>query len=119
MSASNAINEGLGLAASPNYSLDQILKQTNLQTKGGGFRRVLGAVVGGVGNIFAPGIGGLIGSAISGSGGGINTAGLMGDTNQFIQLQQQMYVQQEAYETASAVMKSRHDAAMSSIQKMS
>ena len=118
MSASNAINIGLGLAASPNYSLDQILRQTNLQTKGGGFRRVLGAVVGGVGNIFAPGIGGLIGSAIGGSGG-INTAGLMGDTNKFLQLQQQMYLQQEAFETASAVMKSRHDAAMSSIQKMS
>jgi outer membrane lipoprotein SlyB len=118
MSASNAINEGLALA-SPNYSLNQILQQTNPQNKGGAFRKVLGAVVGGVGNMFAPGIGGLIGSAIAGRGGGINTGGLMGDTNQFLQLQQQMYVQQEAFETASAVMKSRHDAAMSSIQKMS
>ena len=118
MSASNAINQALGMVASPNYNLNQILQQTNLQTKGGGFRRVLGAVVGGVGNVLAPGIGGLIGSAIAGSGG-INTAGLMGDTKQFLQLQQQMYVQQEAFETAAAVMKSRHDVAMNSIQKMS
>ena len=117
MSAGNAINTALGLASSPNYSIDQILQQTNPQTKGGGFRKVLGAVVGGVGNIFAPGIGGLIGSAIGGSGG-LN-AGLMGDTNKFVQLQQQMYLEQEAFETASAVLKSRHDAAMSSIQKMS
>lgn len=117
MSANNAINQALAMAASPNYNLNQILQQTNLQTKGGGFRRVLGAVVGGMGNVLAPGVGGLIGNAIAGSGG-INTAGLMGDTNQFIQLQQQMYLQQEAYETASAVMKSRHDAAMNSIQKI-
>jgi len=118
MSASNTINTALRLAASPNYSIDQILQQTNPQNKGGGFRRVLGAVVGGVGNIFAPGIGGLIGSAIAGSGG-LNTSGLMGDTTAFLQLQRQMNLEQEAFETASAVLKSRHDAAMASIQKMS
>lgn len=118
MSTSNAINTALGLGASPTYNLDQILQQTSPQTKGVGFRRVLGALVGGAGNIFAPGLGGLIGQAIAGSGG-VNTAGLMGDTNQYLQLQQQMYLQQESFETASAIMKSRHDAAMSSIQKMS
>jgi len=40
--------------ATPNYSIDQILQATQPAKQPGGFRKVLGAVVGGVGNMFAP-----------------------------------------------------------------
>ena len=117
-------------ASTPNYSLDQILQSTQPKQPGA-FRRILGSVVGGVGNLVAPGIGGLIGGVISGGslggilgGGGIGgsltlgSGGLMGDVNQFLQLQQQMGQQQELFETASAIVKSRHDAAMASIRNI-
>jgi|SRR6516225_8353070 hypothetical protein len=116
-------------ASTPNYSLDQILQSTQAPKQPGAFRRVLGSVVGGLGNMFAPGIGGLIGGVIGGGslggilgGGGVGgtlsvgSGGLMGDTMQFLQLQQQMSQQQELFETASAIVKSRHDAAMASIR---
>jgi hypothetical protein len=35
---------------------------------------------------------------------------------QYLNLQQQMSAEQEAFETASAVIKSRHDASMASIR---
>jgi hypothetical protein len=118
-------------ASTPNYSLDQILQSTQAPKQPGAFRRVLGSVVGGLGNMFAPGIGGLIGGVIGGGslggilGGGsiggtlsIGSGGLMGDTEQFLQLQQQMAQQQELFETASAIVKSRHDAAMASIRNI-
>jgi hypothetical protein len=114
----STINTALSMASSPNYSIDQILQATQPAKQPGGFRRVLGAVVGGVGNVVAPGIGGLIGSAISGTGG-INQSGLMGDTMQFLQLQRQMNMEQQAFETASAVMKARHDASMAAIRNIS
>ena len=88
-------------------------------------------MVGGLGNVFAPGIGGLIGGVISGGtlggilgGGGLSgslsvgSGGLLGDVTQFLQLQQQMGQQQELFETASAIVKSRHDAAMASIRNI-
>ncbi len=112
------ITNALNMASAPNYSIDQILRSTTPTKQPGGFRKVLGAVVGGVGNMFAPGLGGVIGSAISGAGG-INQSGLMSDTTQFLQLQQQMNMEQRAFETASAVMKSRHDAAMAAIRNIS
>jgi hypothetical protein len=116
-------------ASTPNYSLDQILQSTQPKQPGA-FRRILGSVVGGVGNLVAPGVGGLIGGVISGGsiggilgGGGLSGAlsvgsGLMGDTEQFLQLQQTMAQQQELFETASAIVKSRHDAAMASIRNI-
>jgi hypothetical protein len=111
-------------AASPNYSIDQILQATQPPKQPGAFRKVLGAVVGGVGNMFAPGIGGLIGGAIGGGilGGGIGGSLTLGsggnDPMQFLQLQQQMSMQQEAFESVSAVMKSRHDASMAAIRNV-
>jgi hypothetical protein len=118
-------------ASTPNYSLDQILQATQPPKQPGAFRRILGSVVGGVGNLVAPGIGGLIGGVIGGGsiggilgGGGlggslsVGTGGLMGDTEQFLQLQQTMAQQQELFETASAIVKSRHDAAMASIRNI-
>jgi outer membrane lipoprotein SlyB len=113
------INSALSMISpSSNYSIDQILQATQPAKQPSGFRRVLGAVVGGVGNMFAPGIGGLIGSAIAGNSG-INASGLMGQTMQYLQLQQQMNAEQEAFETASAVVKARHDASMSAIRNIS
>lgn len=112
------VNTALAMASSPNYSLQQILQSTQQQSKPSGFRRVLGAVAGGVGNIFAPGLGGMIGSAIGGTAG-INQTGLLNQSMQYLQLQQQMNMEQEAFEAASAIMKSRHDASMDSIRNIS
>ena len=77
----------------------------------------LGGVVGGVGNIFAPGLGGIIGSAISGSSG-FGSSGLMNDSMQYLQLQKQMNQEQQAFETASSVLKARHDASMAAIRNI-
>ena len=115
------INNALGMISSPNYNLNQILQATQPAKQAGKFRQFLGAAVGAVGNMFAPGIGGMIGSAISGGIGGIGGigGGLMGDTAGYLQLQQQMDAQTEAFQTASSVMKARHDAAMAAIRNIS
>jgi predicted lipid-binding transport protein (Tim44 family) len=110
----SSILSGVG---TPNYSLDQIVQATQPQPQPSGFRRVLGGIVGGVGNMFMPGIGGLIGGAISGTSG-INQTGLLGDSMKFLQLQQQMSVEQEAFQAVSAVVKSRHDSAMDAIRNI-
>ncbi len=107
------ITDPLNMALTPGYSIDQILQSTQQQSQPSGFKRVLGGLLGGVANVFAPGIGGLLGGALGGTGlTGSNPA-------QFLQLQQQMNMQQEAWETASAVMKCRHDASMSAIRNIS
>lgn len=112
----------LNTAASPNYNIDQILQATQPAKQPGGFRKVLGAVVGGVGNMFAPGIGGIIGGAIGGAVGGglsgVDPSGMFGQSMQYLQLQQQMSMEQQAYEAVSAVMKSRHDASMAAIRNV-
>ena len=117
------INNALGMISSPNYNLNQILQATQPAKQPGKFRQFLGAAVGAVGNMFAPGIGGMIGSAIyggiGGGIGGIGGGGLMGDTDGYLQLQQQMDAQTEAFQTASSVMKARHDAAMAAIRNIS
>lgn len=110
-SALNALNS----ASSPDYNIEQLLQSTTPISQPSAFRRILGGVVGGLGNMVMPGVGGLIGSAISGNSGG---GGLTGNTMQYLQLQQQMNAQSEAYETASAVMKSRHDASMAAIRNI-
>jgi hypothetical protein len=132
----NPINSAPNAAVTPTYSIDQILQATQPPKKPSGFRRVLGSLVGGVGNMFAPGIGGLIGNAISGGAlsgnsisglgglGGISSipgvaAGVEGQTMQMLQLQAQMAQEQEVFETVSSVMKSRHDASMAAIRNIS
>jgi len=60
------INNALAMASSPNYNINQILQATQPAKQPGRFRQFLGAAVGAVGNMFAPGIGGMIGGAISG-----------------------------------------------------
>jgi hypothetical protein len=114
-----SVQRGIGAAYTPNYRIEDILRATEppAQKKSGGFRKVLGAVAGGVGNIFMPGIGGAIGNFIS--GGKLDSTGLMGnETMQFLELQRQMQMESRAFETASAVMKSRHDAAMAAVRNM-
>jgi len=110
------IATALSMASSPNYSIDQILQATQAQTQPSGFRRVLGGLLGGVGNMFAPGIGGLIGNAIG--GGATTQAGMMAQSMQYLQFQQQISMETEAFETASAVVKARHDAAMAAIRNV-
>jgi hypothetical protein len=117
-------NYGLGLPASPNYSIDQILEATQPQPQPSAFRRVLGGLVGGIGNMLMPGIGGMIGNAISGTGGmtgGMNmgqSGGVLGDSMKYIQLQAEMTKEQEQYEAISAVIKSRHDSCMDAIRNI-
>jgi hypothetical protein len=107
--------DGINMAGSSGYSMDQILQSTRPASQPSGFRKLLGGIIGGVGNIFMPGIGGVIGSAISGNTG-FNQSGLLGDSIQYLNLQKQMTAEQEAFETASAVVKSRHDASMAAIR---
>ena len=113
------ITNALSSIPSPDYTLDQILQGTQTAPKGpSAFRRVLGGVVGTVGNIFAPGLGGIIGSAIGGSSGFGTSGGLMNDSTQYLQLQKQMNAEQQAFETASSVLKARHDASMAAIRNI-
>jgi hypothetical protein len=120
-----------------NFELNDILQQTQATSRRGGFRRVLGAIAGGAANMFAPGVGGLIGSIISGSGGpggllggfgglgglgGFGGAGgftgLGSETLQFLQIQQQVQLEMRAFEMAVSIFKARHDTSMSAIRAM-
>lgn len=101
---------------SQQYSLADILQYTQPKQHGI-FRRILGTVAGGAANVFAPGVGTLIGDMV---GGGISapSGGLLGPSAQFLQLQQQMESEMRAFETVSAILKSRHDCAMDAIRNM-
>jgi len=111
----------------PNFNVNDIVNQTTAATTAtakqpSNFRRALGAIVGGVANLAAPGLGSAIGGLIGGTGGGgiasyLQNAGNMQNT-QFLALQEQVQAEQRAYETASAIMKSKHDSAMAAIRNM-
>ena len=96
-----------------NYELNDILKQTQSTSRGGGFRRVLGAIAGGAANIFMPGIGGVIGGLVGGAAG---SPGLGGESMQYLELMRQMQAETRAFETAVSVSKARHEASMSAIR---
>jgi hypothetical protein len=100
-------------AGSPEYSINSLIQQTQPSA----FRRVLGGVVGGVGNLFAPGLGSMLGGAIAGNATGV-TGAMSSDSTYYLQLQQQMEAESRAFQAASNVLKSRHDAAMASIQNI-
>jgi len=112
----STIGRGLGAATDVNYSLDDILRSTRSPNQPSRFRGILGGIVGGAGNIVAPGLGSAIGGLIS--GGGLNSTGLLGDATQFLELQRQIQAESRAFETASAVLKSRHDSSMSAIRNI-
>jgi hypothetical protein len=98
------------------YNLGEILQYTEPK-KQGVFRRIIGSVAGGAANAVIPGVGTLIGSAIGGSIAG-PSGGLLGDSAQFLQLQQQIQAETRAFETVSVILKSRHDAAMDAIRNI-
>jgi len=107
---------------SNSFNINNLIQQTQPST----FRRVLGGVVGGAANMFAPGLGGLLGGAISGGGGGPLGLGsptgisgaISGDSLFFLQLQEQMEQESRTFNAASGVLKNRHDAAMAAIQNI-
>ncbi len=110
---------GIGPSSS-SYSINDILKYTQPKQPSG-FRRFLGAAVGGVANIFAPGVGSVIGGFISGSAGvtaGPGEGGLIGEASQFLELQRQIQAESRAFELASTVLKVKHDASLSAIRNM-
>ena len=114
-----SVARGLGAAHTPNVSIQDILRRIqdpSTAGAGGRFRSILGGVIGGATNIFAPGLGSAIGGLIS--GGRLNSTGLLGESEQFLELQRQMQMEMRAFETASTVLKTRHDAAMSSIRNI-
>jgi hypothetical protein len=120
MSANFEIGSALNMIDTPNYSIDSILNATQATApkQPSAFRRILGGVAGGALNMVAPGMGSLIGNAIAGGVPGISSNGLLGDASQYLQLQQQMNAQQQAFETASNVLKARHDAMMAAIHNI-
>ena len=120
MSAHSEINSALRLVDTPDYSIDSILKATESigPKQPGAFRRVLGGIAGGAINMVAPGVGSMIGNVIAGGVPGITSNGLLGDASQYLQLQQQMNAQTQAFETASNVLKARHDAMMAAIRNI-
>jgi hypothetical protein len=99
-------------------SVDQLLQAAGSPTQsntGGGFRKILGGVVGAAANVFAPGLGSVIGNLSGGAGaGGVAGGGI--NPMQALQLQQQMNMEQEIFTTASTIMKDRHEAAMEAIR---
>jgi len=107
-------------ASSSTTSLNDILKLTSPTTTTGpsGVRSVFGSILGGIGNIMMPGLGSVIGNAIGGSALGAAMPGLGGQTTQYLALQQEMENESLAFETASTVLKVRHDAALAAIQNM-
>lgn len=113
----NPINPLLGGTGTSSYNIDQILQATQPQPQPSGFRRVLGGLVGGIGNLVAPGIGSVLGNAIAGGSG--MSGGMSTDVTKFLQLQQQMSLEQEQFEAISNVLKSRHDSSMSAIRNIS
>lgn len=96
----------------------------------GVFRRVLGSVAGIAGNMFAPGLGGALGSMIGGNLSGAaqfnsmlssaqaSTAQSTAEANQLLQVAQEANREQEEVEMMSNLEKSKHAAAMSVIQNI-
>jgi hypothetical protein len=104
------------IVPSQQYSLADILQYTEPK-RPGIFRRVLGSVAGGAANSFIPGVGTLLGDLFGGGFIG-PTGGLLGPSAQFLQFQQQIQAEMRAFETISAILKSRHDCAMDAIRNI-
>ncbi|MCX6627847.1 MAG: hypothetical protein NTW28_09485 [Candidatus Solibacter sp.] len=100
----------------PSPNISDIIQSVSNPPKTSGFRKILGAVAGGVGNLVMPGVGTAIGSLIGGQQG---TGSLLGsDTWQYIQYQQQMQQEMRQFEMTSTILKNRHDSSMSAIRNM-
>jgi len=99
-------------------SVDDILKIANPSRTGPSIRGVFGSILGGLGNFAFPGLGTAIGGAISGAALGASLPTLGGQTTQFLQLQQKIEQESLAFETASTVLKVRHDCALDAVKNM-
>ena len=109
-----------GPADGSTSSIADIMKMTNpaVAVPGGGVRGVFGSILGGIGNMVFPGLGTVIGGAVAGAGLGGAMPTLGSETTQYLMLQQQMERESLAFETASTVMKVRHDAALHAVENM-
>ena len=104
-------------AGSP--SIDDIMKLANPTVPGpSGARGLFGSILGGIGNIVFPGLGTILGGAIAGAGLGAAMPTLGGQTTQYLMLQQQIERESLAFETASTVLKVRHDSALHAVENM-
>lgn len=121
-------------------ALDGSLDPTQTPKQPGMFRRILGMAVGVAGNMFMPGLGGMLGNLIGGGGsaglgnligggsGGLGNGAagaIAGGANQiasqgaaYLQLLRQVDQEQEGIQTMGAVLKSKHDALMDVIQDL-
>ena len=109
-------------------NLDSSLGQAQTPKQPGMFRRILGMAVGVAGNMFMPGIGGMLGNLIGGGSGGLGNGAagaIAGGANQiasegtaYLQLLRQVDQEQEGIQTMGAVLKSKHDALMDVIQDL-
>jgi hypothetical protein len=100
-------------------SLDSITNPTSPAVPtSGGVRGVFGSILGGIGNLAFPGLGTLIGGAVRGTALGAAMPTLGSETTQYLQLQQQIEQESLAFETASTVLKVRHDAAIHAVENM-
>ena len=115
---SNSVDRGAGAAYTPNYSIDDIQKAASegAAKDSSRYRKVLGGVVGGVGNMVFPGLGSAIGGIIS--GGKLNSTGTMGEAQQYLELQRSVQMETRAFEAASTMLKVRHDASMTAVRNM-
>ena len=117
----------------PNLGFNNILQQEYQAAQPrqpGAFRRILGAAVGMAGNMFAPGVGGAIGSLIGGglgrSSGGSNLfaqgeAQLAQNEQQeesLLEIQRQNDAQTERIQMASGVLQAKHQTVMAIINSL-
>jgi hypothetical protein len=78
------------------------------------FGAVMGRLAGIAGNILMPGLGGMFGNMLGGAPGGGGS-----DPTQYLRLQEQIQAESRKYETISAVLKAKHDAAMDAVRNIS
>lgn len=99
-------------------SVMQTVQATQPQASGrSGVRKFVGALAGGVGNIFMPGVGTAIGNMISGGAG--SASSLLGPgAQQALMFQQQMAQDVQQFEMQTTLIKVRHDSVMSAIRNM-
>ena len=95
-------------------SLSDLINGVQPPKTPGAFRRFLGAAAGAAGNMFAPGMGSILSSMIGGIG--LNSASM--DPTQYLQLQQQINAQSEAFQSISNVLRSKHESAMAAINNL-
>jgi hypothetical protein len=98
-------------------NVGDVLQQA-LPGKSGGFKGILGTIGRGAANILLPGLGGALGTGISGRLLGSLMPGLGSDAGQYLALQNQMQQEQLAFETVSTVLKIRADTSMTAIRNM-